>query len=287
MDLQRCSVGLFYNPAMPQFLRTHLSAVDHVEVAPDMFWTDHGPEAPQRFELLEPWVDELDWLAPRCPLVAHGVGYAVGLARTPDEQYFEHLSGWLGRYPFRWHSSHLSGAPAECPAPLPLDHEVLDLVANRARGIRERIDLPFLLENPVYYVRLVEQELEETQFLNELVARDACALLLDLHNLYANSRNFRFNPFEYLGQLRLDAVTELHIAGGSEFAGMYTDSHAGACHPIVWELLDHTLPRTPNLRAVTFEFHESYFPLLGEEGVLRELARAREIVARHKGAGPG
>jgi uncharacterized protein (UPF0276 family) len=287
MDLQPCSVGLFYNPAMPQFLRSHLSAVDHVEVAPDMFWTDHGPEASRRFEVLEPGIDELEWLASRCALVAHGTGYSVGSADAPDEAYFEHLAEWLGRYPFHWHSGHLSGASEECPAPLPLDHEVLGLVSGRARTIGERIRLPFLLENPVYYVRLVEQELEETRFLNELVARGACGLLLDLHNLYANSRNFRFNAFEYLGQLELAAVTELHIAGGTEFAGMYTDSHAGACHPMVWELLDYTLPRVPNLRAVTFEFHESYFPLLGEEGVLRELARAREIVGRHKGARPG
>jgi uncharacterized protein (UPF0276 family) len=286
MHSRLCGVGLFYNSAMPPFLRSNLSAVDYVEIASDTFWTDHGAEASRRFEYLESCLDEIDWLAPRCALVAHGTGLSVGAAGAPDEGYRTHLAEWLGRYRFHWHSDHLSYATPGSPAPLPLDLEVLDLVADRARGIRQLVDLPFLVENPVYYVRLVEQELEETEFLNGLVERGACGLLLDLHNLYANSRNFGFDPFAYLRQLRMEGVTELHIAGGTEFAGMYTDSHAGACHPKVWELLDYVVPRAPNLRGVTFEFHESYFPFLGEEGVLRELARAREIVGRHVAARP-
>ncbi len=287
MDSQLCGVGLFYNPATPQFLRSHLSAVDYVEISPDMFWTDHGSGTAQRFEYLESWSDEIEWLASRCTLVAHVSGFSIASAAAPDEEYLAHLADWLGRYPFRWHSGHLSAAPNSFPAPVPLDQEVLELVTDRVRDIRRRVNLPFLIENPVYYVRLAEQELEESEFLNALVARDACGLLLDLHNVYVNARNFRLNPFDFLGQIRMDAVTELHVAGGTELAGMYIDSHAGACHPIVWELLDHVVPRAPNLRAVTFEFHESYFPLLGEEGVLRELARAREIVSRHRAARPG
>ncbi len=279
---KNCGIGLLYNPAVSQFLRAHLSAVDFVEVASDQFWIDHGPLASRRFEFLESFTDELDWLAPRCALVAHGTGcLAVASASALDEGYLAHLQGWLARYPFGWHSDKLSYAAPAIPAPLPLDHEVLELVTHRARRIRGLADIPFLLENPTYYVRLVEQELEEPAFLNALVRGDGCGLLLDLHNLYANSRNFRFSPFEFIAALDMDGVTELHIAGGALFSGMYTDSHAGACHPMVWELLDHVVPRAPNLRGVTFEFNEAYFPFLGEEGVLRELAQAREIVRRH------
>jgi hypothetical protein len=32
---------------------------------------------------------------------------------------------------------------------------------------------------------------------------------------------------------------------------------------------------------VTFEFHDSYFATLGNEGILKQLETAREIVARH------
>jgi len=68
--------------------------------------------------------------------------------------------------------------------------------------------------------------------------------------------------------------------GGDEFAGMYTDSHAGPCPEPVWELLDYAISRTPNLRGVTFEFHFSYYTLMGESGVRTQLDRARAAWAR-------
>jgi uncharacterized protein (UPF0276 family) len=275
-----CGIGLMYTPAAPQFLRQHLSAVDYVEIPSDLFWTDRGPQAPRRFEYFESWTEELDWLEPRCALVAHNAGLSIGSAGALDEGYLAHLAAWISQYRFRWHSDHLSFS-VDTAAPLPFDHEVLDLVASRAQRISSLASIPFLLENSAYYVRLPDPELDEPAFLNGLVSRDACRLLLDLHNLYANARNFKFNPFEFVNQLDMEGVTEVHVAGGSEFAGMYTDSHAGACHPKVWELLDYVVPRAPNLRGVTFEFHESYFPFLGNDGILHQLAQAREIVSRH------
>jgi hypothetical protein len=70
---------------------------------------------------------------------------------------------------------------------------------------------------------------------------------------------------------------EIHIAGGDELAGFYTDSHAGAVAEPVWPLLERVLAAAPGIRAVTFEFHESYFAQLGAEGITRELDRARGI----------
>jgi len=280
-----------YNPAAPQFLRAHLSAVDYVEITSDMFWTDLGAGSSQRFEYLESWTDELDWLAPRCALVAHNVGLSIGSAQGLDEGYLAHLKDWMQRYRFRWHSDHLSfsvlrgAAGADLSvgiaAPLPFDHDVLDMVSARARRVQDLGGIPFLLENGVYYVQVPAQELDEVAFLNALTARASCGLLLDLHNLYVNARNFGADPFAFLDQLELGAVHEIHIAGGTEFAGMYTDSHAGPCHPIVWDLLDYVMPRASALRGVTFEFHDSYFPFLGNYGILAQLAHAREIVARH------
>jgi uncharacterized protein (UPF0276 family) len=102
-------------------------------------------------------------------------------------------------------------------------------------------------------------------------------VLLDVHNLYANARNHGFEARTFLAELDLDTVIEAHVAGGSEFAGMYTDSHSGPCPEPVWDLLEYVVARAPNLRAVTFEFHDSYYGTLGAAGVRAELARARGI----------
>src|SRR5262249_25075158 len=110
-------------------------------------------------------------------------------------------------------------------------------------------------------------------FLNRL----DCGLLLDLHNVHTNAINHAFSPIEFLAALDLTKVLEIHIAGGNDIAGVYTDSHAGPWAARVWDLLEYAVAPTPNLRGSTFEFHESYYPLLQEEGIAAELAHARQI----------
>ena len=42
------------------------------------------------------------------------------------------------------------------------------------------------------------------------------------------------------------------------------------------------MPRAPNLKGVTFEFHDSYFPVFGASGVRAELDRARAIWRKYR-----
>jgi uncharacterized protein (UPF0276 family) len=255
-----------------------------------MFWIDGGPGARVRFVELDSWTRFLDWATGRFPLVAHSIGLSIGSAEFSDDDYVEQLARWHGRYGFLWHSDHLSFAQvrsasgnerhAGMAAPLPFDHDVLEMVTARLRELRGRFPSPFLVENAVAYLSFSDQDMTEPEFLNALVRESGCSLLLDLHNLYTNARNHQFDASAFLGALDLDAVVEVHIAGGGDFAGMYTDSHAGPCPEPVWSLLEEIIGVTPNLKGVTFEFHDSHFPKFGVEGVQRELARAREIWSR-------
>jgi uncharacterized protein (UPF0276 family) len=285
--LPTLGVGVMYNPSLPQFLKTELESIDFLEITPDMFWTNHGPGSDPRYEELESWIDVLEGIARYRPIVAHNIGLSIGNAGRFDLEYIEHIASWHKRYRFPWHSDHLSFAEVTDPngqnhnagvaLPIPLDNEVLDMITGRVNQIHEIVPVPFLLENGVYFIVFPEQEMSEPEFLNALTARTGCGLLLDIHNLYANARNHGFDAFEYLHELDLTRVVETHIAGGSEFAGMYTDSHCGPCPEPVWQLLEHVIARAPNLRAVTFEFHDSYFPLLGVTGICEQLARARAL----------
>jgi uncharacterized protein (UPF0276 family) len=60
-----------------------------------------------------------------------------------------------------------------------------------------------------------------------------------------------------------------------EVGGMYADSHSGAPPEPVWDLLDDLVGRAPNLRGITFEFHDSYQPLIGFDSVADVITRAR------------
>jgi uncharacterized protein (UPF0276 family) len=286
-------VGLLYNVALPEFLAESPEAVDYLEVIPDTFWSDRGAAASPRFEEIPRAVADLGRLGQRFPLVGHSIGFSLGSAGPLDPAHLEQLARWQRRYGFPWHSDHLSFARlsshdghehnAGLAVPVPYDRDLLDLIVSKVEAIQARIDAPFMIENNVYFIDLPEQEMSEPEFLNGLCARTGCGLLLDLHNVYANARNHGFDAEGFVSALHLERVREIHIAGGSEFAGMYTDSHAGPCPEAVWQLLEATVPRAPALAGITFEFHESYYPMLGADGVRRELERAREIFALRTG----
>lgn len=284
-------VGVLYVPSLPAFLREHVEDLDYVAIVPDRFWADDGPGAGQRYRELERQVELIDWVAERRPIVAHSVGLSIGSAELFDEAHVEQVARWNERYRFPWHSDHLSfnrlpgmdahSELAGLAIPVPYDHEVLEMIAARAGRVREMVSAPFILENNVYYVDLPDQEMTEPEFLNALSARSGCGLLLDIHNVHVNAVNHGFDPREFLGAIDLSRVVEVHVAGGSEMGGMYTDSHAGPVAGPVWELLDEVVARAPNLCGITFEFEDGYLPALGGgSGVLRELDRAREAWAR-------
>ena len=291
-SLPRVGVGVMYNPALPEFLRTDLDAIDFLEITSDMFWTDHGAGGrTPRFEELETWVDILESTIVHRPVVAHNIGLSIGNAGAFDLEYVAHLAAWQRRYRFPWQSDHLSFAEvtaadgtehhAGVAVPLPYDRDVLEMLVERVDRFQQIVSAPFLLENSVYFVTFRDQEMTEPQFLNELTRRTGCGVLLDVHNLYANARNHGFDARSFLGELDLDTIVETHVAGGTEFAGMYTDSHAGPCPEPVWDLLEYVVPRAPNLRAVTFEFHDSYYGALGPAGVRAQLQRARDVFPAH------
>jgi uncharacterized protein (UPF0276 family) len=283
-------IGLAYNPSLAEYLCTRRGTFDYIEITPELFWLDAGRCAVPRFTELSGWVAMLDQLAAACPIVAHNIGLSLGSADFFDETYSEHIAAWQQRYRFPWHSDHLSFARltgadghdhnAGLAVPVPYDYDVLNMIATRINSVLATVPVPFLIENNVYFIDVPDQEMTEPQFLNRLARETGCGILLDLHNLYANARNHRFDTFAWLDELDLEQVIEIHIAGGGEIGGMYTDSHAGPCPQPVWDLLAHVVPRTPSLRGITFEFHDSYYPLLKADGVAAELGRARSIWER-------
>jgi uncharacterized protein len=164
--------------------------------------------------------------------------------------------------------------------PLPWDHDLLEMLCERVGRVQDMLGTRLLLENGVVHTPVPDCDMSEEDFVNALVRRTGCGLLLDLHNLHVNAVNLGIDPDLYIDRLDLDAVGEMHVAGGNRLFGAYLDSHAGACPAEVWRLLRRTAPRCRNLAGVTFEFHESYFPGLGEAGVLKELDRMRAALAR-------
>src|SRR5690349_22913663 len=199
-------VGLLFNPALADFVHSHRASLDYLSVIPDRFWIDRGAAVDPRFEDLPAGAALLDEVAGQLPVSLHCIGMSICSAGNFDPQYLAQVVRWRDRYQCPWLSEHLSfsrtGAGHETNAavalPVPYDREVLNLLVERVQIVQSALACPFLLENNVYYFTFPEQELTESEFLNSLTSLTGCSLLLDLHNVYTNSRNHGFDPLKFL-----------------------------------------------------------------------------------------
>jgi uncharacterized protein (UPF0276 family) len=281
----KLGVGLAFQPTLREFIADKADTFDYLEVVPDTLWTDRGLGRVPRY------VDGPEGLAlmrrvrAERQVVPHSIGLSIGSAHRFDREHLEQIARWHSMLDFPWHSDHLAYHLAEhgidemnvgVTLPLPRDRETLDALAPRIAEVRARLPIPFLLENNVYFFDLPGAEWSDAGFLNRLAEETGCHLLLDLHNVHVNSRNHGTDPYRLLGELDLDRVLELHVAGGMEHNGFYLDAHCGPMPEEVWRLLEYALPRCPNLGGVTFELLGSWFPEMGAERLERELAGMRE-----------
>jgi uncharacterized protein (UPF0276 family) len=290
--MTRPGIGILFNGVLGGFLAANPDAVDFVSVIPERFWHDSGRDTSPRFVPLPDEVAALDDLVTKYPIVAHGIGLSIGSASTFDIDHVRQLAAWHDRYRFKWISEHLAAVRvmrdtavdhhAGLLVPLPWDYDVLQMLCERVESAQELLGTSLIFENGVVHTTVPETDLTEPEFMNALCARTGCGILLDLHNLHVNAVNLGVDPDQFLNALELDHVRELHIAGGNELYGTYLDSHSGPCPPEVWRLLECVVSRCPHLAGVTFEFHESYYPKLGFDGILAELAHARAIVDQHR-----
>lgn len=283
-------VGLILNGALVEDLDACSDLLDYVSVIPERFFEDRGPGTTRRYRDLPDEIAALERIAAEHPLVAHGIGLSIASAASFDEEHVEALARWRRRFGFLWTSEHLSAARvaqrgavdhhAGLALPIPFDEDVLQMLVRRVSAVQRALGEPLLLENGVTHTPVPDCDMSEARFLERLCRESGCKVLLDLHNLYVNVRNLHVDVERYFDELDLAHVREIHVAGGNELCGVYLDSHAGAVPEPVWELAERVVPRCPNLRGITFEFHESYWPGLGIDGVREQLTRARWIARK-------
>jgi uncharacterized protein len=289
--LPKIGVGLAYQAPLRSMIEDSGAGLDFVEVVPDMLWTDFGPgHSPRHLDDFE-GIALLDRIRRDRLVVAHSIGLSIGSAHRFDVEHIAQIHRWHERFCFPWHSDHLAYHMAEhagremnvgITLPLARDRQTLDLLIPRVREVQRRIPAPFLLENNVYYFDIPDAEMAEADFLNALCHESGCGLLLDLHNVYTNARNHGTDPWTLLSAIDLVLVGEIHVAGGMALDGFYLDAHSDTVPEPVWELLDWTLPRCPNIGGVVFEIFGSWVEPVGMERIQDDLRRLQRLWSRHQ-----
>jgi uncharacterized protein len=221
----------------------------------------------------------LDDCAGRWPVVSHGVNLSIGSVDPLNAEYVERLKDLLDRTRALWFSDHLcftsvGGEYFHDLLPLPFTREAAAHVAARVKRLRKRVPLPFLLENPSYYVKPPGAELDEAAFFAEVLESADCGMLLDVNNVYVNSLNHGFDAREFIRRLPLERVGQIHMAGHKDCGDVVVDTHEGPIIGPVWDLYKFALEAIGRPVSTLIEW-DTEVPPLAE--VVAEAERARAV----------
>jgi uncharacterized protein (UPF0276 family) len=185
-------------------------------------------------------------LSRQTPVVGHGVGLSLGTAVPPDDLYLDEVAEVLEIIGAPWHSEHLAftkvpGRDLAQLLPLPRTVETAECVINNLETVRRHIGKPFALENITYYFEYANSELSEVEFIKMICRESGALLLLDLENVYLNSRNHHYDPIAFIDSLPPNLVKGVHVAGGTRLDKLMLDSHDQPVPDPVLGLLKHLL----------------------------------------------
>ena len=190
----------------------------------------------------------LDQILERYKVVQHGVSMYFGSAEPVNREHLRRLKNLAQRTKTPWLSDHLcwgsvDGRYTHDLLPMPYTFEAVEMTARKIREVRDFLEVPIAVENVSSYAEFHVSEMTEWEFLNEVVERADCGILLDVNNIYVSSQNHDFDPFEYLNSVPAERVAQIHIAGHSKYEKYILDTHD---HPVidpVWKLYERAIER--------------------------------------------
>lgn len=195
------------------------------------------------------------------PVSLHGVGLALGSAVGIDDWHLRQLARLVEQIePIRvsdhacFARGHELGQLDSQPVhagdllPIPFNTAALDMLCANVQRVQDRLKRQLLVENLSAYISFSSSDRSETEFLNALVQRTGCGLLVDVNNIYVNALNDQLagrcpDPLAasmaWLSSITPNAVEELHLAGHINTSGMVIDDHGSRVCSAVWQLYRH------------------------------------------------
>lgn len=191
-------------------------------------------------------LDVLDTLRADYPISMHGVGLGIGSVDGYRLDHVKKLRQLATRIEPALISEHLcwgavAGRHLNDLLPMPLIQSALDLICSRVNHLQETLQQRILLENVSTSLRFACDTLSETEFLQRLVQRTGCGILLDINNLYVNEINHGESALDALATLRqlpAGSIGEIHLAGHLVTDVVLIDHHGCRVAPPVWTLYE-------------------------------------------------
>lgn len=212
-----------------------------IEVHPQNYFGDGGP--PHRW---------LSAIAEDFPLSFHSVGLSLGSAEGLCEDDLTKLAALCARYNPASVSDHISFSGSSDNRfadllPIPYTFASLHHFATQVERVQDRLRRTILLENPSRFLAFANDEMDEVQFIEALVARTGCGLLFDINNVEVSATNLGFDARTYVDAIKPEWVGEIHLAGHAieqhESGLLLIDDHGSAVSDVTWDLYRRFIER--------------------------------------------
>lgn len=234
------SAGIGFKPKHLADLLSHKSEISWLEVHPENYMGAGGLPHQNLAAIREEF-----------PLSMHGVGMSLGSAEGVSDDHLKRLTNLVDEYEPARVSEHLAWSHwnqvfLNDLLPMPYTNESLKLVSENVERVQEGLRRTILVENPSLYLEFQGNEFSEAEFLNQLAKTTGCGLLFDVNNLYVSANNIGFDARQYLQELNLNNIGEVHLAGhsseslpnrnGSGETKLLIDDHGSPVREEVWSL---------------------------------------------------
>ncbi|NES85001.1 MAG: DUF692 domain-containing protein [Moorea sp. SIO2B7] len=267
VNLPNLGIGVGFREPFLSDLFLNQQAVDFLEIT-----ADHYLESTHQKQ------EELEIIASHFTLIPHAINLSLGSAEGLDQDYLSKLTSLINHLNPPWWSEHISftkagGIDIGHLSPLPYTWEAIEVLCRNIQEVYRWLEVPLILENISYLLNIPDSEMNEAQFITEIVERTDCGLLLDITNLYTNSVNNNYDPYSFLKQLPIDKIVQLHFVGGHWHQGVLIDSYSQNTPQQVWELMTEVVRKIP-VKGFLLERDEKIPPF---REIVQELEQARLI----------
>jgi uncharacterized protein len=269
--------GLGWRPELAAGILSNLDHIDIVEVIADDYFD--APKAKRR---------ALKTLAIQVPIALHGVTLGLASSVTVEKRRLEQTARLVDEIRPEFWSEHLAFVRApgieigHLAAP-PRTEATIDGAARNLTAAKGMVGALPLVENIATLIDPPGSSLNEADWTSAILAAANCALLLDLHNLHANSVNFGFDPYDFIARIPEEKICVIHLAGGRWIKAKTTDQrrllddHLHDVAEPVYGLLEYVGAKTSLPLTVILERDGRYPPI---EVLLNQLERARDALGR-------
>lgn len=134
------------------------------------------------------------------------------------------------------------------------------IIIDRLNRISDAAQCPVGIEN-LAFTFSTQSVFRQADFLSDIVEQTKGFLLLDYHNIYCQSQNFKIDFDQILDAFPNEYIGEVHLSGGTNVKSMQDenitirrDTHDGAVPPILFSKLEEKITSYSSLQTVCLEY---------------------------------